>query len=172
MTKDGRKPRKTSARPTKTGKRRPHQSERWKQYWADPERRAKMIEHNRRIARDPNKRTRFGIPDGMRKEEADAARAAAHERAHKKVAKMKEKGIIPPDIDERAEKALTVAVEILEEPGDKRTRLAAGRLLLDFLKAKPASKSEITVNKAEEWLAAVADDDDEQETASDEEEAS
>lgn len=169
MKKDGRKSRKKSARPTKSGKKCARQSEQWKRLWADPVTREKMIEHNRRIARDPNKRFRSGIPDGMRKEEAEKMHEAAQQRAEEIVANMKEKGVVEKDIDPRAEKALEAAVTVLETTGTAQTKLAAARLILDFTKSKPAAKQDITVNKAEEWLRAVAaaDTDDGTDTDSD-----
>lgn len=128
--------------------------------WADPVMREKLTEKNRRVAREAAAKglTRFGIPDGMRKEEAARVNAAAAVRAREIVSKMKDKGIIDETVDPRAEKALTAAIEVLETPVNQQTKLAAARLLLDFLKTKPTAKSEVTVNAAEQWLAAIADD--------------
>jgi hypothetical protein len=95
----------------------------------------------------------------MRKDEADRATARAADRAQQIVSKMKDKGVIEPDLDARAEKALTAAIEVLETPVNQQTKLAAARLVLDFTKSKPTSKQEVTVNAAEAWLAAVAGDD-------------
>jgi hypothetical protein len=52
-------------------------------------------------------------------------------------------------------------------PGETRERLAAARLVLDFTKSRPASKSEVTIGKAEEFLASLLTEDESgQETTS------
>ena len=43
-------------------------------------------------------------------------------------------------------------MEVMQVPGETRERLAAARLVLDFTN-RPASKSEVTIGKAEEFLA-------------------
>ena len=49
-------------------------------------------------------------------------------------------------------------------PGETRERLAAARLVLDFTKSRPASKSEVTIGKAEEFLASLLDESEEETT--------
>ena len=44
--------------------------------------------------------------------------------------------------------------------GDNRERVAAARLVLDFTKQKPASKSELAVSKAEDFLSSLLEDED------------
>ena len=61
--------------------------------------------------------------------------------------------------DEYAQDALRTAVEVMQVPGETRERLAAARLVLDFTKSKPASKQEVTIGKAEEFLASLLDED-------------
>lgn len=111
---------------------------------------------------------REGIPDGMRKAQAEPLNKAAEESAKETVIQLKNAGAFD-GVDPRAEEALTQAVKVMRAPGDKKVKLAAARLVLDFTRSKPASKSDITVNKAEEWLAAVAgsNDGDEGETPKD-----
>ena len=65
--------------------------------------------------------------------------------------------------DDYAKSALETAVEIMEVPGETRERLAAARLVLDFTKSRPASKSEVTIGKAEEFLASLLTDEEEDE---------
>lgn len=65
--------------------------------------------------------------------------------------------------DVYAKEALTTAVEIMREPGQNRDRLTAARMVLDFTKTKPASKSEVTIGKAEAFLSSLLADDPEEE---------
>ena len=65
--------------------------------------------------------------------------------------------------DDYAQEALRTAVEVMQVPGETRERLAAARLVLDFTKSRPASKSEVTIGKAEEFLASLLTDEDEEE---------
>ena len=62
--------------------------------------------------------------------------------------------------DEYAKAALETAVEVMRVPGDNRERVAAARLVLDFCKQKPASKNEVTIGKAEEFLSSLLEADD------------
>lgn len=57
--------------------------------------------------------------------------------------------------DELAQEALRTAVIIMREPGQAREKLAAARMILDFTKSKPVAKSEVSVGKAEEFLASL-----------------
>lgn len=111
---------------------------------------------------------RQGVPDGMRKAEADVLNTAAKESARETMSELVKSGALG-DLDAKAAEALESAIEVMRKPGSKQVQLQAARLVLDFTKSKPASKSDITVNKAEEWLAAVAteNDDDKGEVASD-----
>lgn len=66
--------------------------------------------------------------------------------------------------DEYAKNALETAVEVMRMPGDNRERVAAARLVLDFTKSKPVAKNELSISKAEDFLASlVADEEDGQE---------
>ena len=60
--------------------------------------------------------------------------------------------------DEYAKKALVTAVEVMNMVGETRERLAAARLVLDFTKQKPASKNEVALTKAEDFLASLVTD--------------
>ena len=62
--------------------------------------------------------------------------------------------------DEYAKAALETAVEVMRVPGDNRERVAAARLILDFCKSKPALKNELSISKAEDFLASLVDEDD------------
>ena len=96
-----------------------------------------------------------GVPDGYRKHEIEPLRAKAKKEAEQVVKIMAEKYDIESDY---AKEALTTAVEVMRVPGETRERLAAARLVLDFTKQKPVAKSEVTVGKAEEFLASLLTD--------------
>jgi hypothetical protein len=138
-------------------------SRRLKELWADPEWREEQLRKRalgqaKRKDQGPNKTLpagRFGVPDGMRKPEALAKWAEAKESAKQTMAELEKAGLLD-GADEQAKAALEAAVEVMRSPMDQKIKLAAARLVLDFTKSKPASKTDITVNKAEEWLAAVA----------------
>ena len=64
------------------------------------------------------------------------------------------------DEDKAAKAALEYAVGVIETDKDgTRDKLAAARLVLDFTKKRPATSSEVKLNAAEEFLAALADKD-------------
>lgn len=63
-----------------------------------------------------------------------------------------------PDIDEMAKEALEGALTVLRGPQSQSIKLQAAKLLLEFTKAKPVTKSEVSVNAAEAWLASLGKD--------------
>ena len=140
----------------------PETTERNKKLWQDPEYRAKQAaaraEYHERLWGQPASYT--GVPRGMRKREADPLNQQAKESAAVTMAELEKAGVLD-DADEQAKEALQTSIEIMRQPGDKKVRLQAARQVLEWTKAKPAAKSEVTVNKAEEWLAAIAAENDE-----------
>ncbi len=156
-----RKKRKSSPRPSRYRGRlkRPGTSAGLKAHWDDPVWRAQMVE-KRKLAglKLRGCAARTGVPDGMRKAEAYPLCAAAKESAKETMSELKQSGVLG-DLDPRAEEALESAIEVMRKPGSKTVQLSAARLVLEWTKAKPASKSEISVNKAEEWLKAVTEQD-------------
>jgi len=96
-----------------------------------------------------------GVPDGYRKEQIEPIRAREKRKAERLVNIMAEKFNIE---DEYAKKALATAVEIMNVVGETRERLSAVRLILDFTKQKPASKNEVSLSKAEDFLASLVVD--------------
>ena len=96
-----------------------------------------------------------GVPDGYRKEQIEPLRANIKVEAKKVVEIMAKEYDIE---DEYAKAALETAVEVMRCPGDNRERVAAARLVLDFTKQKPASKSEVALSKAEDFLASLIED--------------
>jgi phosphoribosylpyrophosphate synthetase len=109
--------------------------------------------------------TREGVPDGMRKWQAAPLNEAARQSAKETMSKLEKAGVLVDD-SEDAKEALQSAITSMRQPGSKQVGLAAAKLVLEYTKAKPASKSDITVNKAEEWLAAIAADNGKQGDAS------
>jgi hypothetical protein len=67
--------------------------------WQDPEYRAKMQERDKRREElrlaDPEKFSRLGVPNGMRKEEANKLWAVAEKQADKVIKILKAKGELP-----------------------------------------------------------------------------
>jgi hypothetical protein len=154
------KRRKRSPRPLRYRGRlkRPGVAQKMKEQWADPEYRARMTAKRKEEALTRTA-TREGVPDGMRKAQAYPLNEAAKESAKQTMAELETAGVLVNDSD-AAKEALQTSIEIMRKPGEKKVQLAAARQVLEWTKAKPASKSEVTVNKAEEWLKAVADQDD------------
>lgn len=105
-----------------------------------------------------------GVPDGYSKEQIEPIRAEEKRKAERLVNIMAEKYDIE---DEYAKKALVTAVEVMNMVGETRERLAAARLVLDFTKQKPASKNEVALTKAEDFLASLVTESDGSETKED-----
>jgi hypothetical protein len=115
-------------------------------------------EHLRRIAHLGGKKsTRAGIPNGSNRTAVRKAQWRSAVKAKEVVAIMVEKYAIE---DDYAKEALETSVEIMRtrKSVPPRERLAAARLVLDFCKQKPASKSDVTVSKAEDFLQALLDE--------------
>jgi len=97
-----------------------------------------------------------GVPDGYTKEQIKPIRADAKRQAREIVKTMAKEFNIE---DDYAKAALETAVEVMKVPGDNRERVAAARLVLDFTKQKPAAKNELSISKAEDFLASLVEDD-------------
>lgn len=97
----------------------------------------------------------LGFCDGINPRMMKKLLAEAKIKAQEDLAKIE--AATGPIEDDAAREALTGALEVLRTPVNQQTKLAAARLLLDFTKAKPASKSEVTVNAAEAWLESLGD---------------
>ena len=96
-----------------------------------------------------------GVPDGHTAESIKPIREQAKKDAIKVVDIMTDKYNIE---DEYQKEALTTAVEVMRCEGQTRERIAAARLVLDFTKSKPATKSNVSISKAEDFLASLLDD--------------
>lgn len=142
--------------PNKTGTN-PNAGARLKELWADPVWAAAQRE---KLAINAAKRkgkpgSRLNVPDGFRKHEALANWAWAHASAKETVATMIKNGVIDGE-DVRATEALEFNIATMRGDHDIRSRLAAASKVLEYTKSKPVAKSEVTLNKAEDWLAQVA----------------
>lgn len=159
------KRRKKSPRGKTNGRiKNPAVSVHMKALWADPVWAAKMREKRR--TQDRSKISRIGVPDGMRKHKAEKLWAKARKSASKTMTELRKVGVLD-GADPRAEEALETAVSVMRSPLRQEMQLAAARLVLDFLKAKPATKTDLTINKAEQWLASLASDDEQDGPAED-----
>lgn len=137
-----------------------------KAYWASPEGKAKMIERKAitaaKRALNPEQFSRAAIPNGMTRETVAPLVAHARQQADRFIQKMKDEGVLPtmPDSDEeRAEAVLKQAVVIALSPGERQSQMAAIRTVLEWTRAKPASKQHISLDTTESWLAEIAADD-------------
>jgi hypothetical protein len=90
-------------------------------------------------------------------------RAIAKDEAKRMVRIMEKKGFEIPE-NEYAREAIEAAVETMRmEAISPKDKLTAARLVLDFTKSKPAAQTEVTVKKAEDFLAEIAKDLDKEE---------
>ena len=153
--------RKTSQRDTISGKRHAKTSEANRRRYQNPEYLAQSREAMRKVGlANKGKGGRpLGSYDGVRKAERDKINAEAKQYAKGMIETMKTKGILTEEDDPRAVEALEGAVAVMRTPSNQQIKLAAAKLVLEYTKAKPAAKSEVMVNKAEEWLAAITQED-------------
>lgn len=99
-----------------------------------------------------------GSPDGYTGAEVRKMRAIAKDEAKRMVRIMEKKGFEIPE-SEFAREAIEAAVETMRmESVSPKDKLTAARLVLDFTKAKPAAQTELTVKRAEDFLADIAKD--------------
>jgi hypothetical protein len=109
---------------------------------------------------NPNGRGLPGRPkgsiDGYSRSELNKQRAIAKAEAKEMVKIMEKKGFEVPK-QEFAREAIEAAVETMRMTAiNPKDKLAAARLVLDFTMSKPAAQSEVTVRKAEDFLADIA----------------
>ena len=127
-----------------------------------PEARARMAAGSRKAAEARKAKngtgTNKGIPYGHSKDTIDTARNLVYVAAKEIVQEMTEKLGID---DEYAKEALTYCVGVIrggENIEATGTRLQAAKIVLDFTKTKPATKSDVTISKAEDFLKQIAED--------------
>lgn len=93
-----------------------------------------------------------GQPDGIRWDEYKVVSEKAQAEAKEIVKVMAEKFNIE---NQYAKEALETAVTIMREPQSVDNKLKAAKLVLEYTKEKPSQKSEVTVQRAEDFLAAI-----------------
>lgn len=152
------KPKKQRAKspPAKTpmpqrGPKRP-ENHRLTQLWKDPEWREKQLALLR--GKIPGRGRPVGVPDGNRLKWLEPLREKAKEESKVIVEKLKAMEVFKPDNDV-AEEAFKTLIETIRTPNSIKDKIAASAKLLEFTQKKPASASEVTLNKAEAFLEAV-----------------
>lgn len=153
----------------------PH-SEVMKKKWADPAWRAKQTAkltdnakkqcaaNNAERKYDPKKFSREMIPNGMTRAQVAPLWADARLKADRFIKQMTDEGelpavVIPGSDEEKGVAALHAATVLALGPGDRQAKLAAIRTVLEWTKAKPATRQKIDVTTSEDWLAGIAADD-------------
>jgi hypothetical protein len=150
----------------------PSHSEALKAKWADPEYRAKMVErdHRREELRkaDPERFSRLGVPNGMRKEEAKRLWAVAETQADKSIQTLKAAGVLPetataqssvavPDTEDgMAEAALREAFKLALGPTGTRAKLSALDIILQHTRLPPLSVLKLATGDAVSALDEIA----------------
>jgi hypothetical protein len=139
--------------------------------WADPvkgpEMRAnlKIMQEKAHAERkiNPDKFKRSGIPTGMTRETVAPLWADARLKADRFIKQMQDAGELPevnflvPDTDEgKGVAALHEATVLALGPGDRQQKLAALRTVLEWTKAKPATRQKIDLTTSEDLLAQIA----------------
>ncbi|MCE4225916.1 hypothetical protein HCU64_19365 [Methylobacterium sp. C25] len=102
-----------------------------------------------------NHKSRFGIPNGMNREEAEAAWAATSELVERDIQWLKKAGVLT-DAEVMAEEAMRATLQVMRGPVHQRLRLAAARQVLEWTKPKSAGSSNVSVEAAEDWLEGLA----------------
>ena len=102
----------------------------------------------------------MGVVDGHTQETLQPIREQSRTDAKRIVKIMAEEYGID---DSYAKEALQTAVEIMREPAQNRDKLTAARMVLDFTKTKPTSKSEVTIGQAEAFLSSLLEGDTQEE---------
>lgn len=157
---DGRQLRKRRPRPTVGDAHTSKRSEAMRRRYQDPAQREASRQRMLRMKAQGKMTGRpLGVWDGYTKEQCARIHEEAKAQAAKTIQAMKDKGMIAEGDDPRAVEALEAAITVLREPQSQGTKLQAAKLILEYTKSKPASETKVTVNKAEEWLAAIAEDD-------------
>jgi hypothetical protein len=170
---DGRQRRKRVSR-SKAGRNNPAASEALRKKWQDPEYRAQKTKFNREVL--PVKRpTRVGVPNGMTRAQAEPLWEQARKDADLLMAQFEKEGRIefkstpveqeealPNGMHTDAEMARLVLREALvlalSPLKDVQTKATAARIVLEWTKPKPATKSELKLQGEEAWLAEVLED--------------
>jgi hypothetical protein len=117
---------------------------------------------------NPIRFSRYGIPDGMRRAEAERLWARANELADRFIAILKQTGGTPDKdhtavatqvvTDEgMAEAALREAFVFAVGPSSPQVKSQAINLVLRYTKAKPECSAKLRLGAAEDYLKAITD---------------
>jgi len=120
-----------------------------------PEDREKELERCRNLLKGAKNGRPKGCPDGYSHKNFLKLKATVDVENKLILAVMVKDNNMNETDDAHAIEALNTAVGIMRLPGDARNKLGAAKLVLEFTKAKPSSKSEVTINTAEDFLAQV-----------------
>lgn len=93
-----------------------------------------------------------GLPDGMGAKAFAVHKAQVETETKIIMEHIVEQNELNPVDDAYAIEALETAVNVMRMQGDVRNKLGAAKLVLEYTKAKPSTKSEVTVNTAEALL--------------------
>jgi hypothetical protein len=175
------RPRKKSTRGKGAPRATQATSSRLKELWATPEFREKMKHRDQaRIAAakaDPTKFYRYGVPDGMRRAEAEHLWVRANELADRFIEGLKEKGeipdlprqvannrdagiLVPPTDQGKAEGALREAFVLAVGPSTPRVKAQAVNIVLTYTKTKPTAKDALLRDRPEDFLNTITGSED------------
>jgi hypothetical protein len=104
-----------------------------------------------------------GLPDGLGSKAFAKHKAEVENETKIIMTQLIKDNDLSPETstdDAFAVEALNTAVQIMRLQGDARNKLGAAKLVLEYTKAKPSTKSEVTLNTAEALLQQILDDDD------------
>jgi hypothetical protein len=95
------------------------------------------------------------VPKGWRLKDYAPHAIKAQNEAKRMIAIMEKQGLLD-EMDEMGKTALKTAFSLMQEPGSKEFKLKALRTVLEYTKAKPAAKSDVTIRTAEDFLDELA----------------
>jgi len=111
----------------------------------------RSVEHMRRIQKlSTSGHYLRGTPQGWRKKEFILAQEEAKEEAERIYRMLEQEGMVPED--QMAQEALKAALLLLRQPSSNKDKRDIIKIILDHTHAKPASKADVTVRSAEDWL--------------------
>lgn len=93
-----------------------------------------------------------GLPDGMGAKAFAVHKVQVEAETKIIMEKIVADNDLNPKDDAYAIEALETAVTVMRMQGDVRNKLGAAKLVLEYTKAKPSTKSEVTLNTAEALL--------------------
>jgi hypothetical protein len=136
-------------------------SEGVKRKWLDPDYRAKMEAYHEQRRTNPDKHwSRRGVPNGYTRAQADQMWAESRASAERTIGALEASDVLQKSEGlegQYAREALIAALTIMRSACNSSLRLAAARLLLEFLLPRPVRKGQVTLTTAEQWLMALSE---------------